>query len=107
MTAGKSSKQILRIPVTSSPSLASDTGFERNRRGILTHRNVLETAPRFDGAVVSVASARCEFAFDFGAVSDVGNERANNEDAHGHLVESQVSLVFAVADGVGGGKGAR
>jgi PPM family protein phosphatase len=53
----------------------------------------------------SVARASGEFAFDYGAVSDTGNERPNNEDAHGHFVENDKSLVFAVADGVGGWEG--
>jgi len=47
-----------------------------------------------------------EFAFDFGAASAVGNDGTNNEDAHGHFVESKVSFVFAVADGLGGCEGA-
>jgi protein phosphatase len=35
----------------------------------------------------------------------VGNERSNNEDFYGHFVESETSLVFGVADGVGGVEG--
>ncbi len=35
----------------------------------------------------------------------MGNERPNNEDSHGHAVENETSLVFAVADGVGGWEG--
>jgi protein phosphatase len=44
-------------------------------------------------------------AFDFGAASDVGNARQNNEDAYGHFIEDEMSLVFVVADGVGGVEG--
>jgi protein phosphatase len=58
-----------------------------------------------DGGAVSVAKASNEFAFDYGAASDTGNERPNNEDAFGHVVENATSLVFAVADGVGGWEG--
>ncbi len=46
-----------------------------------------------------------DLPFDFGALSDVGNERSNNEDSYGHLLESETSIVFAVADGVGGYEG--
>jgi serine/threonine protein phosphatase PrpC len=56
-------------------------------------------------ATVPAPQAIHPCAFDFGAASDVGNERPNNEDAHGHLVESEVSLVCVVADGVGGVEG--
>ena len=38
-------------------------------------------------------------------LSDVGTNRANNEDACGHWIESPVSAVFAVADGIGGYEG--
>ncbi|MGH7988197.1 MAG: PP2C family protein-serine/threonine phosphatase [Candidatus Binataceae bacterium] len=44
-------------------------------------------------------------AFELAALSDIGNERANNEDACGYLVESDTSALFAVADGVGGYEG--
>ncbi len=38
-------------------------------------------------------------------LSHVGTSRPNNEDSCGHYVESAVSVVFAVADGVGGYEG--
>ena len=38
-------------------------------------------------------------------LSDVGNNRSNNEDFCGHLVEAPDAVVFAVADGVGGYEG--
>ncbi|MGH8010959.1 MAG: protein phosphatase 2C domain-containing protein [Candidatus Binataceae bacterium] len=44
-------------------------------------------------------------AFDLAALSDIGNERANNEDSCGHFVESGTSVLFVVADGVGGYEG--
>jgi serine/threonine protein phosphatase PrpC len=55
--------------------------------------------------VSAATTSSRQFAFEFGAASDVGNERPNNEDAYGHSVESDTSLVFAVADGVGGWEG--
>ncbi len=48
-----------------------------------------------------------EFAFEFGAATAAGNECSTNDDAHGSFVESEVSLVFAVADGVGGWEGGK
>ncbi len=44
-------------------------------------------------------------AFDIFLLSDVGTDRADNEDACGHLIESADSVVFAVADGMGGYEG--
>jgi len=46
-----------------------------------------------------------EQAFDLALLSDVGTKRPNNEDSCGHFVESPESVVFAVADGVGGYEG--
>jgi len=46
-----------------------------------------------------------EQAFDLALLSHVGTSRPNNEDSCGHYVESAVSVVFAVADGVGGYEG--
>src|SRR5262249_24628665 len=43
--------------------------------------------------------------FDLAALSDVGNERSNNEDNCGSLVQGQMHAVVAVADGVGGYEG--
>lgn len=46
-----------------------------------------------------------EQAFDLAVLSDVGTRRPDNEDSCGHFVESPDSVVFAVADGVGGYEG--
>ena len=44
-------------------------------------------------------------AFDLALLSDVGTNRENNEDSCGSHTESENSVVFAVADGVGGYEG--
>jgi PPM family protein phosphatase len=46
-----------------------------------------------------------EQAFDLALLSDIGTKRSNNEDSCGHFIESPVSALFAVADGVGGYEG--
>ena len=46
-----------------------------------------------------------EQAFEVALLSDVGTTRPDNEDSCGHFVESPDSVVFAVADGVGGYEG--
>jgi serine/threonine protein phosphatase PrpC len=46
-----------------------------------------------------------EQAFELALLSDVGTRRPDNEDSCGHFVESPESVVFAVADGVGGYEG--
>src|SRR5277367_6403735 len=46
-----------------------------------------------------------EQAFELALLSDVGTTRPDNEDSCGHLIESPDSVVFAVADGVGGYEG--
>jgi len=46
-----------------------------------------------------------EQAFELALLSDVGTTRPDNEDSCGHFVESPDSVVFAVADGVGGYEG--
>jgi serine/threonine protein phosphatase PrpC len=46
-----------------------------------------------------------EQAFDLALLSDVGTNRPDNEDSCGHFIESPDSVVFAVADGVGGYEG--
>jgi protein phosphatase len=38
-------------------------------------------------------------------LSDVGTDRPDNEDSCGHFIESHDSVVFAIADGVGGYEG--
>jgi protein phosphatase len=42
---------------------------------------------------------------DLATLSDVGNERANNEDSCGSLMNGAMSALLAVADGVGGYEG--
>ena len=44
-------------------------------------------------------------AFDLALLSDIGTDRQNNEDACGSRVETDKSVIFAVADGVGGYEG--
>src|SRR5260221_8210304 len=44
-------------------------------------------------------------AFDLATLSDVGSERANNEDCSGSWVDGAKSALLAVADGVGGYEG--
>jgi serine/threonine protein phosphatase PrpC len=46
-----------------------------------------------------------EQAFELALLSDVGTTRPDNEDSCGHSIESPDSVVFAVADGVGGYEG--
>ena len=46
-----------------------------------------------------------EQAFEVALLSDVGTRRPDNEDSCGHFIESPDSVVFAVADGVGGYEG--
>jgi len=43
--------------------------------------------------------------YDVAVLSDIGNERGNNEDFVGYSYEAPASLVMAVADGVGGVEG--
>jgi protein phosphatase len=46
-----------------------------------------------------------EQAFELALLSDVGTTRPDNEDSCGHFIESPDSVMFAVADGVGGYEG--
>jgi len=46
-----------------------------------------------------------EQAFELALLSDVGTHRADNEDSCGHFIESPDSVVFAIADGIGGYEG--
>lgn len=43
--------------------------------------------------------------FEIALLSDVGTNRESNEDSCGHLVESADTVVFLVADGIGGYEG--
>ena len=51
------------------------------------------------------APTSVEQAFELALLSDVGTKRPDNEDSCGHYIESPDSVVFAVADGVGGYEG--
>jgi len=44
-------------------------------------------------------------SFDLGLLSDLGTDRPNNEDACGHFIEGPQTVLFAVADGIGGYEG--
>jgi protein phosphatase len=46
-----------------------------------------------------------ELGFELALATDVGSEREDNEDAFGFHIEGPGSVVFAVADGVGGYEG--
>src|SRR5271157_1136118 len=46
-----------------------------------------------------------EATFELALLSDVGADRPDNEDFCGHFIESPVSAIFVVADGVGGYEG--
>ena len=54
---------------------------------------------------ISTDLAPADPAFDLAALSDVGTTRSHNEDACGHLIESDGTAVVVVADGVGGYEG--
>ena len=43
--------------------------------------------------------------YDLALISEVGTNREGNEDSCGHLVENDSTVVFLVADGVGGYEG--
>lgn len=45
------------------------------------------------------------WGFDLALLTDLGNERDNNEDCYGFFTDGDASVVFAVADGVGGYEG--
>lgn len=45
------------------------------------------------------------WSFELALLTDLGNERDNNEDCFGFFTEGDASVVFAVADGVGGYEG--
>lgn len=53
----------------------------------------------------SAVPSPSEYAFEIDALSDPGNERGENEDHCGTLVESSTSVLMVVADGVSGYEG--
>ncbi len=64
---------------------------------------MLGTVPEMDSSPSAPPSV--EQAFELALLSDVGTTRPDNEDSCGHFIESPDSVVFAVADGVGGYEG--
>jgi protein phosphatase len=50
----------------------------------------------------ATAAGSTDLAFEIALLTDVGTNRENNEDACDHFIESADTVVFAVADGVGG-----
>jgi protein phosphatase len=52
-----------------------------------------------------VAEQAKDSIFEVALLSDVGTNRESNEDSCGHYVENLDSVVFAVADGIGGYEG--
>jgi protein phosphatase len=63
----------------------------------------MSSPPTADQA--EAAEQRKDPAFELALLSDVGTNRENNEDSCGHYVESPESVIFAVADGIGGYEG--
>jgi protein phosphatase len=53
----------------------------------------------------SSAPSSIEQAFELAMLSDPGTDRPDNEDSCGHIIESPDTVMFAVADGVGGYEG--
>lgn len=53
----------------------------------------------------SSAPSAIEQAFELAMLSDPGTDRPDNEDSCGHFIESPDTVMFAVADGVGGYEG--
>jgi serine/threonine protein phosphatase PrpC len=53
----------------------------------------------------SPAAPESNPSYDFALISDVGMKREGNEDSCGQLVENGSTVVFVVADGVGGYEG--
>lgn len=61
--------------------------------------------PLPDDAMADTARGTEPRLYDIGVLSDIGNERENNEDYVGFSYEDGSSLVAVVADGVGGYEG--
>ena len=61
-----------------------------------------DSSPQMDSLS---APPSVEQAFELALLSDVGTGRPDNEDSCGHFIESPASVVFAIADGVGGYEG--
>jgi PPM family protein phosphatase len=53
----------------------------------------------------SPAAPERDPTYDLALLTDVGTKREGNEDSCGHLVENDSTVVFLVADGVGGYEG--
>jgi PPM family protein phosphatase len=61
--------------------------------------------PQMASSSGPVDDHRPERLFDLALLSDVGMTRSGNEDSCGQFVENEDSVLFAVADGVGGYEG--
>jgi protein phosphatase len=60
------------------------------------------------GQLSGVESVDCPAAspnFEVALLTDIGTNRENNEDACGHWMENADTILFAVADGIGGYEG--
>ena len=68
-------------------------------------RGGLADLDKSDTEGLDVAGEPTPESFELGMLSDVGTNRSNNEDSCGHFVEGPDTVVFAVADGVGGYEG--
>ena len=65
-----------------------------------------DSAPPPERVVVTLSADSFSLnTYDVCALTDIGNERENNEDCVGYSYEGGNSLVLVVADGVGGYEG--
>ncbi|MGO9452851.1 MAG: PP2C family protein-serine/threonine phosphatase [Candidatus Binataceae bacterium] len=65
----------------------------------------MEPVPERDRQIDPPEGTLEERAFDIAVLSDIGMERDSNEDSCGYLIEGSDTVVFAVADGIGGYEG--
>ena len=70
--------------------------------GVLTET---DSNSRSESLAVAPAVNTSDLTYDVSVLSDVGNERENNEDCLGFSYEGKTSLLLVVADGVGGYEG--
>jgi len=63
------------------------------------------TSPTPTADQVAAVDSPKDPVFELALLSDVGTNRESNEDSCGHYVESPESVMFAVADGIGGYEG--
>lgn len=63
-------------------------------------------APQLEPAEATPSTEASDLnLYDFGVLTDIGNERENNEDCVGFSYERGNSLILVIADGVGGYEG--